>query len=159
LHMSHLEIRVWNIPIAQAPATQGDAPKEPGHYRICGHIGHTCKEHQEECLHCDESHPAGECPTSEVTCFLCEGNDHVPAQCRLYPMVPQVNQQVKDGLHQALNEPHEDTRSKSKDEARSKSQKSLPYITTKCCYSCGEEGHFSRDCSKKRRRFTEVEIE
>src|SRR3954465_5779605 len=26
-------------------------------------------------------------------------------------------------------------------------------VTTKCCYSCGEEGHISSNCPKKRERF------
>jgi hypothetical protein len=31
--------------------------------------------------------------------------------------------------------------------------------TTKCCYSCEEEGHLSRDCPKKRECFTPTVIE
>ena len=45
---------------------------------VCGDIGHTSKDHKDQCPNCDESHPVDECLTSLVTCFLCEGNNHVP---------------------------------------------------------------------------------
>jgi hypothetical protein len=52
-----------------------------------GEIGHTSKDCHEECLYCDTSHPIGECPIGQVTCFLCEGINHVPAECKFYSMV------------------------------------------------------------------------
>ena len=64
--------------------------KKPCACKICGEIGHTHKEHKDGCPHCEENHPAGECPTWQVTCFLCEGTDHYPAQCHIYPMVQQT---------------------------------------------------------------------
>jgi hypothetical protein len=39
--------------------------------KICGEIGHTSKECHEQCQNCDTSHPGGECPMTQVTCFLC----------------------------------------------------------------------------------------
>src|SRR3954464_8512526 len=47
---------------------------------ICGDMDHTSKEHEDKCPNCEEKHPTKQCPTSHVTCFLCEGNDHVPIQ-------------------------------------------------------------------------------
>ena len=126
-----------------------DVLKEPRACKTCGDIGHTYKEHQDECPYCDGSHLAGECPMLQVTCFLCEGNDHVPIQCRIYPMVEQGNQGVKDGMYQALRKIHENSRSNSKVGARVKPHGATPNVTTKCCYSCGEEGHISSNCSKK----------
>jgi hypothetical protein len=32
-------------------------------------------------------------------------------------------------------------------------------ITTKCCFSCEEEGHLSRNCSRKRGRFPTTIVE
>ena len=47
--------------------------------RICGQIGHTQEEHKDECPNCEGSHLAEECPTRQITCFLCEGTTHYPA--------------------------------------------------------------------------------
>src|SRR3954470_20428719 len=48
---------------------------------ICGDKDHTSKEHEDQCPNCEEKHPTNQFPTSQVTCFLCEGNNHVPIQC------------------------------------------------------------------------------
>ena len=70
-----------------------DNPKEKTcACKICGEIGHTQEEHKDGCTHCEENHPAEECPSSQVTCFLCEGTTHYPAQCHIYPKVQQVVQ-------------------------------------------------------------------
>jgi hypothetical protein len=50
----------------------------------CGELGHPSKECHEQCPNCDTSHPIGECPMTQVTCFLCEGINHVPAECKFY---------------------------------------------------------------------------
>ena len=66
--------------------------KKPCACKICGEIGHTQEEHKDGCPHCEEKHPAEECPTSQVTCFFCEGTTHYPAQCHIYPTVQQTIQ-------------------------------------------------------------------
>jgi hypothetical protein len=66
-------------------------------YKRCGELGHTSKECHEQCPYYVTSHPVGECPMAQVTCFLCEGINHVPVECNLYPMVQQMKQQAKDG--------------------------------------------------------------
>ena len=48
--------------------------------KACGEIGHIATECPDEWPHCDTNYPTEEYPT-EVTCFLCEGNNHVQAQC------------------------------------------------------------------------------
>jgi hypothetical protein len=53
----------------------------------CGEIGHTSKDYHEQCPYCDTSHPIGECPMTQVTCFICEGINHVPAECKFYSTV------------------------------------------------------------------------
>ncbi|KAE8800384.1 hypothetical protein D1007_24161 [Hordeum vulgare] len=80
-----------------------DNPKEKTcACKICGEIGHTQEEHKDGCTHCEENHPAEECPSSQVTCFLCEGTTHYPAQCHIYPKVQQVVKQQKDAVKETL---------------------------------------------------------
>jgi hypothetical protein len=84
---------------------------------------------------------------AQVTYFLCNGINHVPAKCNLYSMVQRMNQQAKDRLCQLLGKTHEDRRSKMKVEK--KVMETAHDITAKCCFSCEEEGHLSRICSMK----------
>ncbi|KAE8786360.1 hypothetical protein D1007_39809 [Hordeum vulgare] len=80
-----------------------DNPKEKTcACKIYGEIGHTQEEHKDGCTHCEENHPAEECPSSQVTCFLCEGTSHYPAQCHIYPKVQQVIKQQKDAVKETL---------------------------------------------------------
>jgi hypothetical protein len=51
----------------------------------------------------------------------------------------------------------EDGRLKRKME--DKDMEIAPNHTTKCCYSCEEEGHLSRDCRKKRECFSPTVVE
>src|SRR3954463_7134687 len=107
---------------------------------ICGDKDHTSKEHEDQCPNCEDKHPTNQCPTSQAICFLCEGNNHVPIQCPIYSIVQQMKQ---DGMHQTFVNPHEGTISTKKDEGkvRTMHHKAKSKETTKCCYSCGEEGH------------------
>uniref|UniRef100_K4A372 CCHC-type domain-containing protein n=1 Tax=Setaria italica TaxID=4555 RepID=K4A372_SETIT len=66
---------------------------------VCGEEGHyTCDcsmKNQEKkvdisCSSCDTNHVLGKCPMGGITCFICEGKNHVPAQCRLSPMLTAV---------------------------------------------------------------------
>ncbi|KAE8801902.1 hypothetical protein D1007_22410 [Hordeum vulgare] len=80
-----------------------DNPKEKTcACKICGEIGHTQEEHKDGCTHCEENHPAEECPSSQVTCFLCEGTTHYPTQCHIYPKVQQLVKQQKDAVKETL---------------------------------------------------------
>jgi hypothetical protein len=58
-----------------------------------------------------------------------------------------MNQQAKDGLCQLLGETPEDRRSKMK--AEKKIMEMAHNLTTKCCFSYEEEGHLSKNCSRK----------
>jgi hypothetical protein len=93
----------------------------------------------------------------QVTCFLCDGNNHVPTECNLYPTVQRMNQQVKDGLCQLLEKTPEDRRSKITVEK--KVMETTHNLTTKCCFSCEEEGHLSRNWSRKWERFPTTKVE
>jgi cellular nucleic acid-binding protein len=127
--------------------------------KICGEIGHTSKECCEQCPHCDTSHPNGECPVTHVSCFLCEGTTHVPAQCHLFPKVQRMNQQAKDGICQSIGKIHDDTGIKIKGESEVKLHETTLAFTTKCCYTCGEEGHISSNCTRKRERLPTYVVE
>jgi hypothetical protein len=68
-----------------------------------------------------------------------------------------MNQQAKDGLSQLLGKTPEDGRPKMKVEM--KVMGIAHDIATKCCYSCEEEGHLSKNCSRKRERFPTTMVE
>jgi hypothetical protein len=116
--------------------TRGDIDMTLQACKRCGEIGHTSKDCHEQCPYCDRSHPIGECPMSQVTCFLCEGINHVPAECKFYSMVQRMNQQAKDGMSQLLGKTPEDGRPKMKVEEKIMGTTHNP--TTKCCFLCEE---------------------
>jgi hypothetical protein len=68
-----------------------------------------------------------------------------------------MNQQAKDGLSQLLGKTLEDRRSKIK--VDKKVMETTRNVTTKCCFSCEEEEHLSRNCSRKRERFPMAIVE
>jgi hypothetical protein len=68
-----------------------------------------------------------------------------------------MNQQAKDRMSQLLRKTPEDGRPKMKVE--NKIMGTTHNLTTKCCFSCEEEGHLSRDCLKKRKRCPTTVVE
>ena len=116
--------------------------------KACGEIGHLAKECPDEWPHSTKAYP------TQVTCFLCEGNNHVPFQCQLYPRVLHVSQKAKEEMLGALKKASEDQGSsrKHKLDISPKEPLASSKVTTKCCYSCEGEGHLSRNCPNKKPR-------
>nr|BBF89333.1 retrotransposon protein-like [Oryza barthii] len=78
----------------------------------CGEIGHYGSNCVTQCPYCDEDHQNGECPTTKITCFLCEKMDHVPQDCQLSPLLTKVAEVQRVSLrfaHQLMTSgSHED---------------------------------------------------
>jgi hypothetical protein len=64
---------------------------------------------------------------------------------------------IPHGLSQLLEKTPENRRSKMKVEK--KVMETTHNTTTKCCFSCEEEGHLLRNCSRKRERLPTTVVE
>ena len=71
----------------------------------CGRGGHQASQCPDSCPNCFHFHPPGKCPTASVTCYLCEGNDHVPAKCPLEFLVDAVNKAHEKIAQDAIHDP------------------------------------------------------
>ena len=109
--------------------------KRPRACKICGDVGHSYEGHQDGCPYCEEIHWGEECPTAQVTCFVCEGNNHYPAQCQFFIMTQQVIQQQKEGMKRIIQE--------FKDAPVKKKKKDLSELQ---CYRCRNMGHYANMC-------------
>jgi hypothetical protein len=109
--------------------------------KICGEVGH----------------PSGECPRAKVTCFLCDGIDHVPKECKFYFMVQQMNQQAREKLRHLLEGIPEVQGPKGKMEA--KDQEEIPDTITQSGLINRRQEHLPGKYTRKRERFPTAKVE
>jgi hypothetical protein len=115
--------------------------------KICGETGHPSRECPEKCHRCTTGHATRECPRAKVTCFLCDGIDHVPIECKFYFTVQQMNQQVREKLRHLLESNPEAQGPKVKMEA--KDQEEIPDTITQRGLIKGGQGHLPEKCIRK----------
>ncbi|KAE8784600.1 hypothetical protein D1007_41769 [Hordeum vulgare] len=102
-----------------------DNPKEKTcACKICGEIGHTQEEHKDGCTHSEENHPAEECPSSQQ-------KDAVKETLKKKILEePVMIENIEDPEGQGLTR-----------------------FFSNACYSCGEEGRYSQDCTKRSQEY------
>jgi hypothetical protein len=116
--------------------------------KLCGDIGHISTDCEEQCHSCGRDHCNGECCLSMVMCLLCEGTNQVLAECHLYATVDEVNQQVKQKLHQSLG----------KASAEFEPEEAKHFVTTKRNNPSGRL-QVTKNNHKKRERFPSIIME
>jgi hypothetical protein len=57
----------------------------------CGEEGHQSSQCTGNYPNCDIKHPTGECPSSNITCFLCESSTHVTTNCSMNHLVTAIS--------------------------------------------------------------------
>src|SRR3954466_15709963 len=122
---------------------------------ICGDKDHISKEHEDQCPNCEEKHPANQCPTTQATCYLCEGNKHVPIQCPIYSIVQQRKQ---GGVQQLIADYHERAKSTKKDEDKGKSHLTPPCNMTQFKGPKRRHMYYPRKRSRRPGNFPTFEI-
>uniref|UniRef100_A0A0E0MDM4 CCHC-type domain-containing protein n=1 Tax=Oryza punctata TaxID=4537 RepID=A0A0E0MDM4_ORYPU len=64
----------------------------------CGEIGHIASRCTQTCLCDEDTHLSDECPMRKVTCFLCEGTNHVPKDCQLNSILAKNKEDQRTSL-------------------------------------------------------------
>ena len=99
----------------------------------CGRGGHQASQCPGSCPHCFNAHPLGKCPTASATCYLCEGNDHFPANCSMEFIVDAVKDAHEKIAQHATTRPTTSTSGSSGGGCRPQ----LPALPGLICYTCG----------------------
>ena len=145
----------------KCPITTGQT-KGPPRKKVCcscGGEGHQSSHCPSNCPNYEEDHPPGNCPTSNATCYLCESPDHVPAKCPMDFVVTSFSKIQKGSFQLAVQTsrdkgikksrlPQDNPNPRRQEPTNSKNKKR--YRPNVSCYECGEVGHYSMDCPKRK---------
>ncbi|XBH89357.1 hypothetical protein VPH35_081280 [Triticum aestivum] len=138
----------WSISCCQQNKSENRA------CTLCGEIGHSTSTHGLlSCSSCDEYHPHGECRLSKVKCFICESQDHYPAQCPLNWVLNAAFQDQRENFQAALwLALSKQVNTLSKRTCHQVSPIARAYnLRPRICFTCREEGHVAFYCPQKRR--------
>nr|BAD69251.1 Zinc knuckle containing protein-like [Oryza sativa Japonica Group] len=123
----------------------------------CGEVGHVASSCATTCFHCEEDHPPGECPMSRITCFFCEGTDHVPKDCQFSFLLTKkmANQPASSNgeKHQGNTNPRQDYSFSLTPVPGQRNQNEKRKCRVRediCCFNCQGMGHFADKCPKPR---------
>nr|BBF89789.1 zinc knuckle containing protein-like [Oryza sativa f. spontanea] len=123
----------------------------------CGEIGHVASSCATTCVHCEEDHPPDRCPTSRITCFFCEGTDHVPKDCQFSFLLTKkmANQPASSNgeKHQGNTNPRQDYSFSLTPVPGQRNQNEKRKCRVRediCCFNCQGMGHFADKCPKPR---------
>jgi hypothetical protein len=111
----------------------------------CGEEGHQASQCTGNCPNYDIKHPTGECPSSDMTCFLCESSTHGPANCSMNHLVTAISkikqnsfqpaaQVVKTSKEYDIHRKQQKARNKKKQERRIRRQENKPPTPSDLCY-------------------------
>nr|BAC92584.1 hypothetical protein [Oryza sativa Japonica Group] len=123
----------------------------------CGEISHVASSCATICVHCEEDHPPDRCPTSRITCFFCEGTDHVPKDCQFSFLLTKkmANQPASSNgeKHQGNTNPRQDYSFSLTPVPGQRNQNEKRKCRVRediCCFNCQGMGHFADKCPKPR---------
>nr|BAD69250.1 Zinc knuckle containing protein-like [Oryza sativa Japonica Group] len=123
----------------------------------CGEIGHVASSCASTCVHCEEDHPPDRCPTSRITCFFCEGTDHVPKDCQFSFLLTKKMANQPAGFngekHQGNTNPRQDYSFSLTPVPGQRNQNEKRKCRVRediCCFNCQGMGHFADKCPKPR---------
>nr|ABF95970.1 retrotransposon protein, putative, unclassified [Oryza sativa Japonica Group] len=123
----------------------------------CGEIGHVASSCATTCVHCEEDHPPDRCQTSRITCFFCEGTDHVPKDCQFSFLLTKkmANQPASSNgeKHQGNTNPRQDYSFSLTPVPGQRNQNEKRKCRVRediCCFNCQGRGHFADKCPKPR---------
>jgi hypothetical protein len=112
----------------------------------CGEEGHQAGQCPGNCPNCEVNHPPRECPTSNITCYMCESSTHVPADCAMNHLVSDISkilpnsfqlaaQVVKTSKEHDSHRKQQKARNKKKKERRIRRQVNKPLAPSNLCYN------------------------